>query len=131
MEAAEDVGLFLFDLKLMDSSSHRKSTGVPNGRILDNLTNLIDKDYNVTVRFPMIPGINDDGENIEALGRFLAGLKRVPALHILPFHDLGREKALRFGEGYKMAGKKPPETENIEMTARALRNKNIEVIIGG
>jgi pyruvate formate lyase activating enzyme len=131
LEAAEKIDLFLFDIKLMDSGRHQKATGLPNERILENLSNLIEKDYNVIVRFPLIPGINDDNENIESLGRFLSEMKRIPALHILPFHDLAREKALRFGGQYKMTGIKPPEKEEVEIIADALRKKNIEVIIGG
>jgi len=131
LETAENIDLFLFDIKLMDSGRHQKATGVSNERILKNLSNLIEKGYNVIVRFPLIPGINDDSENIESLGRFLSGLKRIPALHILPFHDLGREKALRFGGQDKMAGKKPPEREDVEIIADVLRKKNIDVRIGG
>jgi pyruvate formate lyase activating enzyme len=131
MKAADKIDLFLFDIKLMDSARHKEATGVPNERILENLSRLIERGYNVTVRFPLIPGINDDRENIEALGQFLSAMKRIPALHILPFHGLAREKALRFGSQYKMFGKKPPEREEVEMIADALRKKNIEVRIGG
>jgi pyruvate formate lyase activating enzyme len=131
MDAAEKTGLFLFDVKLMDSNRHKKATGVPNEQILENLSRLIEKGYNVTVRFPLIPGINDDGENIDSLGRFLSGMKRIPALHILPFHGLGREKALRFGGEYKMTDCKPPETKDVEEIADNLRKRKIQVIIGG
>jgi pyruvate formate lyase activating enzyme len=131
MDAAEKIDLFLFDIKLMDSARYKEATGVPNERILENLSRLIEKGYNVTVRFPLIPGINDDGANIESLGRFLGGLKKTPALHILPFHELGREKALRFGGVYKMSGSVPPEKDRVEEIADALRKRNIEVIIGG
>jgi pyruvate formate lyase activating enzyme len=131
MLTADKVDLFLFDIKLVDSERHKKFTGVMNKRILENLTNLIEKDYNIIVRFPLIPGINDDEENIDSLGRFLSKMKKIPELHILPFHDLGREKALRFGGEYKMSGKKPPEKEDVEIIADALRKQNIEVRIGG
>lgn len=131
MDAAQQTDLFLFDVKLMDSTRHNEAAGVPNERILENLSKLIEKDYNVTVRFPLIPGINDDGADIESLGRFLGSLKKTPALHILPFHELGREKALRFGGLYKMSGSVPPGRERVEEIADALRKRNIEVIIGG
>jgi pyruvate formate lyase activating enzyme len=131
LKTAEKIDLFLFDIKLMDSGRHQKATGVPNERILENLSELIEKGYNVIVRFPLIPGINDDDENIESMGRFLSKMKKIPALHILPFHGLAREKALRFGGQYKMTGTKPPEKEEVEIIAGVLRKKNIDVRIGG
>ena len=46
--------LFLYDLKHMDDGIHKKLTGVSNKQILENLTWLLDNEYAVRVRMPLI-----------------------------------------------------------------------------
>lgn len=52
--------LFLYDIKAMDSDVHKTCTGVGNERILENFTRLADLGANIFVRYPYIPGMNDD-----------------------------------------------------------------------
>ena len=52
--------LFLYDIKAMDADVHKACTGVENGRILENFTRLADRGENIFVRYPYIPGMNDD-----------------------------------------------------------------------
>ncbi len=60
------------DLKLADETLHRKYTGVSNRLILQNLEILRCSAVPCTIRTPLIPGITDTKENIEAIRR-LAG----------------------------------------------------------
>ena len=75
LDIARDVDLFLFDLKMMDEERHRAFTGASNVRILQNLERLSAVHGNILVRFPFIPGVNDDDENVRAMGAFLASLR--------------------------------------------------------
>ncbi|MFH1998984.1 MAG: glycyl-radical enzyme activating protein [Planctomycetota bacterium] len=89
--------LFLYDLKIMDEKKHRTMTGVPNSGILDNLGRLCETQAEILIRFPLIPGINDDEENLGAMGAFIKALPFRPDVEILPLHTMGREKYARLG----------------------------------
>jgi organic radical activating enzyme len=73
-DLASVTDLFLYDVKLIDSSDHRRHTGVPNGPILDNLRKLATLDNEIHVRVPYIPGVNDSEDQIRAIARFVAPL---------------------------------------------------------
>ena len=77
-QICEDVDLFLYDLKHMDSIRHREVTGVPNDVILENLRRLSAAGARCIVRIPLIPGINDDEKNLVESGKFLASLSAYP-----------------------------------------------------
>ena len=62
----QHTDLFLYDLKLMDDDRHRKYTGVSNRLILSNLQRLSAGGAQVIVRIPLIPGVNDDEQNLTA-----------------------------------------------------------------
>jgi pyruvate formate lyase activating enzyme len=94
---AEHVDLFLYDLKLMDGDRHRQATGVPNDEILHNLEQLDRWGRSVWIRVPLVPGVNDDEENLCALADFVRSLSCVRALQVLPYHAGGDEKWLGLG----------------------------------
>jgi pyruvate formate lyase activating enzyme len=128
VSAAAD--LVLFDLKLMSPDRHADYTGAPNDVILSNLQALAAAGQKVVVRFPMIPGINDGPEEIEALLEILRrnGLRRVD---LLPYHRIGMDKYKRLGMECRMNGVMPPEAERVAEIAAALRNEGLTVGIGG
>lgn len=66
--------LFLYDIKAMDSDVHKTCTGVGNERILENFTRLADLGANIFVRYPYIPGMNDD--QAEKIAGFLSRCSR-------------------------------------------------------
>ncbi len=64
--------LVLYDIKHLDSATHRELTGVPNELILENLGKLFAlKDRgDIVIRMPLVPGYNDQPENLHTMGRF-------------------------------------------------------------
>lgn len=97
--------LIISDIKHMDPDTHKKYTGVTNKRILKNLTKLAVKtDKDLIIRIPVIPGVNDDMENIEATADFILNdmQGRVRTLQLLSFMRLGEEKYQSLGIPYKM-----------------------------
>ena len=86
--------LVLYDLKEMDPERHRKYTGVDNARILENLKKMSNQmNCEIWVRVPVIPGYNDDKENILATARFVKeNIHNCTQIHLLPFHRLGEGK---------------------------------------
>lgn len=124
------VDLFLYDLKLMDCERHRDFTGVRNDLILRNLKMLAERKSAVVVRIPIIPGVNDDSDNIEAFSEFLSplGLREID---LLPFHRIGSDKYRRLHLSYGMGGVDPPTAEQMESIALRLRRDGFSVRIGG
>lgn len=98
-EKAADLGTtFLFDIKCMDSEKHRKLTGADNVHILQNLAYLMERDADIIIRLPMIPGCNDSDEDIAQLCVFLNNNKgRYRYAEIMPYHTLGLGKAEKLG----------------------------------
>lgn len=123
--------LFLFDLKLMDSELHRKYTGVPNESILENLKWLTQNNYETVIRIPVIPGINDTEENIEAVGRFLSGLSRKPDVNLLAYHPSAVEKYHRFGMPYLLQDVSPPSEDCMRDISDRLEMFGLNVSTGG
>ncbi len=125
-----NVNLFLFDLKLMDSSRHQHFTGVRNDRILTNLTLLAKSGGAVVVRIPVIPGVNDGEENLTAVSSFLSEI-RLRDIDLLPYHQIATGKYSRLGLEYRMEGLLPPTVEHLHDIAARLRRDGFHVQIGG
>jgi pyruvate formate lyase activating enzyme len=129
LRVRENVDLFFYDLKLMDSERHRQFTGVENELILRNLTMLAEGGSAVVVRVPIIPGVNDDAANLDDLSKFLAplGLREVD---LLPYHRYGSDKYRRLHRAYEMEGVLPPSDAQMELLAERLRRDGFTVRIG-
>lgn len=134
---AKECELFLVDLKLMDSEKHRLYTGVGNELILQNIRYLAEHESTpFSIRIPLIEGINADEQNIESTATFLSSFTShlsSPTTHLLPYHDVGKDKHRRMGstfnpKGYPMA---TPSDETLQRCKEQLENHGLKVIIGG
>ena len=104
--------LFLYDIKLWTSERHQAATGVPNQLILENLRRLTDAGGAVYLRTPIIPGYNDDLEELGCIARFLADLPargQVQKIQLLPYHNYGVGKYVSIGLTSGTAQTRPPE----------------------
>jgi len=122
--------LFLYDLKFMDSEKHKKYTGVSNKLILENLKLLSLKHSNIIVRIPIIPGINDDDDNILETVKFISSLN-LKEINLLPYHKMGIAKYNRLGLSYKLSKIKAPIEEKIKDIELRLKKFNLNIKIGG
>ena len=136
LEAAEYADLFLFDIKHIDPKKHEYYTGVSNRTILSNLGKLDEAlarrgKGRINIRMPLIPGINDDSENLEAVAKLSASLKTLTGVNILPYHSTGEGKYRNLGMEYKMGNVLPPQDEKIAEALDIFRRQNIEAVKGG
>jgi len=90
--AAKLTDLFLYDVKLIDEQLHRRYTGVSNDNILANLRKLGHTHAAIWVRIPLIPGVNNDTENLHATAKLVSDLPGVRRVELLPYHNLGSHK---------------------------------------
>lgn len=128
---AGHVDLFLYDLKLMSEERHREFTGVSVAPIHDNLRWLSEQNASVVVRFPLLPGINDDGDNLRAIGEFLSSLAVLYPLDILPYHRMGVDKYVRLDRGYRMPDLEPPSRERLGAVVGQLSGYGLRVTVRG
>ena len=129
---------YLFvDLKHMDPVAHRRFTGVDNRLILENLRRLAQTGFRgeLVVRVPLVPGCNDDDENLRKTARMVSGLSGLtgssdrsglPApsdrsglpvlrhLELLPYHRLGLDTYRRLGIEYPLPEVAVPTREHMD-----------------
>jgi pyruvate formate lyase activating enzyme len=130
LRISPNTDLFLFDLKLMDEGRHREVTGASNQRILENLRMLAELRGNIRIRFPLVPGINDDPENVRALGALVSslGLTRVD---VLPYHRAGIAKYVRLDAEYRLPDTQPPSSGEVADVVAMLEEHGLRVQVGG
>jgi pyruvate formate lyase activating enzyme len=125
------VDLFLYDLKVMDEARHRAFTGVSNVPILSNLEALARRGHAIVLRVPIVPGMNDDEENIRQTGAFAKSLPGLNRMDVLPYHRAAADKYARFGKVYRLSEIRPPSEQRMAEVARILRGFGLQVKIGG
>lgn len=96
--------IFISDLKHMDSETHKKYTGVNNESVLENLRKLSKVGKHFILRIPVIPGVNDEEDNIKKSARFIVEDldNKVTTLQLLSFMRLGEEKYTSLNIPYQM-----------------------------
>ncbi len=113
-EIAPLVDLIFFDIKHSDPIQHRKLTGVSNELIMSNLRLLDGFGKEIIVRTPIIPGCNDDQDNIDHTAEICRELSSVKIWELLPYHQLGEHKFACLGRDYPLHGIIPPSRELME-----------------
>lgn len=131
LKVAEHTDLFLYDLKHMDPEEHKKYTGVSNEIILKNLRLLAEKGAGLNIRFPVIPGVNDDEGNIRHTADFVRSLPGNQKMNILPYHKAGIDKYDKLGMSYQLEDTEEPSGERMDDIKKELEQFGLEVKIGG
>jgi len=131
MKIADRTDLFLFDLKFMDPEKHRHQTGVSNEQILKNLQTLAERKIPIIIRLPLIPGVNDDADNLSRTGRFAANLDGVRQIDILPYHRAAAGKYVKMNETDPAGGISVPDAEQVQAAIECLEGFGLQVNVGG
>jgi len=132
-EILNTVDLVIYDIKHIDPKIHEKLCGLPNGLILDNLKRISKRgNTEITIRIPIIPGLNDSEDNIIGTARFVASLNsNIRKVEILPYHKLGVKKYERLVRGYACEDVEVPSNDHMQSIKRILENFELDVQIGG
>lgn len=128
---ADKTDMFLCDIKHMDSRTHKEFTGVENELILNNIRELAGTGIDMIIRFPVIPGFNDDPKNIEMTAQFVKSLQNIDRIDILPYNRGGLEKSVRLCADFGLMKTDTPGDEDMENIAEVFRKCGFEVKIGG
>lgn len=114
-EIAPLTNRMFFDIKCLDSDKHERVTGVSNTKILDNFRRLRAElpEVDVVVRTPVIPGVNDSEQDIQAIAEFVSDAGGASAYELLPYHGFGEPKYAKLGKHYRLSHLEPPSAERM------------------
>jgi len=90
------LDMIYYDIKILDNDAHRRHTGVPNQRILDNFEKLSRTGIFLLPRTPLVPGMTDTPDNILAIARYLAKL-HIKSAALLAYNPLWHDKMSKIG----------------------------------
>jgi pyruvate formate lyase activating enzyme len=120
----------LYDLKIMNSFTHRGYTGKPNELILSNAKIVAESGVEAQFRMPVIHGINDDKKNISETANFLHGLgEKALRIEIMPYHRLGTGKYESLGRKYPLPDILSIDEKNLQCVKRNFEDLGITCTI--
>lgn len=119
---------FFCDIKMIDDERHRMYTGSGNSLILDNIARLIRQGSNITVRYPLIPTVNDSDSDIVALGKWLLAQGKDVKTELMPYHRLGVGKYAMLGRPYAFGDLRAPDKSEVQKSAQLLRSLGVDCI---
>jgi len=125
------VDHFLFDYKLSDPDDHKRFTGVSNELILENLAYLYKNGATITLRCPIIPGVNDTQEHLLAIHELSLDYPDLVGIELLPYHDMGKSKAESIGLDIPFEELKTTPKEKSENWLNILRTLGTEKAVMG
>lgn len=132
LEVAKRADYFLYDIKVMDSNIHKDYTDVHNEKILSNLKLLASTGANISIRIPLIKGVNDDNDNIHKTAYFISQLEgKKKQVNVLPYHRVARKKYEKLGVKYDERGMDIPSEERLLEIDSIFKEYKINIIIGG
>lgn len=124
-ELLKYTSLILLDIKHIDDAEHKKLTGHSNNSILDFACYLSEKNIPTWIRHVVVPEITYNEEYLSCLGKFLADLKNIKALDVLPYHDMAIPKYENLGLNYPLKNT-PPLTKEEAINAKNIIIKSIK-----
>lgn len=107
--------LVLLDIKHIDEKAHKELTGHTNQNILEFAKYLSDIQKLVWIRHVLVPTINTDEVYLKRLHQFVAQLKNVERVEVLPYHTLGAYKWKELGLEYPLEGIPTPSDQQLQI----------------
>lgn len=115
--------LVLADIKHIDPEKHKDLTGRDNANILDCLRYMSEVGEPMWIRHVLVPEITDVDEYLYRTREFIAQLKTVERVEVLPYHTLGIFKWDELGIPYTLKDVDPPAPERVEHATKILRGE--------
>jgi pyruvate formate lyase activating enzyme len=124
------VDLALTDIKAINPAVHQANTGINNTQILENLLR-ISFLTKVIVRIPVIPGVNDNMDEIHQIAEFARLMSSVDTIHLLPYHEYGENKYDLLGRIYPMSDPESIAESKMEALKKEVESLGFSCHIGG
>ena len=115
------VDLFLLDLKQIDDVKHRALTGVSNESALALAQFLSERGKRMWIRHVLVPGWTTGEDDLRRLSDFVASLKTVDRVEVLPYHAMALHKYEELRLPYRLGDTPAPTAEEIARAEEILR----------
>jgi len=128
--ALPHTDLFLYDLKLWNNKQHLAFTKAPNNQIQSNLSRLAQSGAKISLRLPLIAGLNDSLADMEQIARWLnqEGIRPI-SLNLLPYHEYGNNKYTQ--TGLSPPSFTPPSQDHLHQLKAFWEHRGQKTAIGG
>ena len=117
----QSTSLVILDLKEIDPEKHRQLTGQDNANILAMARHISELGVPLWIRHVLVPGLTDDEEGLRRTADFIASLRTVQRVEVLPYHTLGLFKWEKLGIPYPLPDAVPPTAEQVRRAEELLR----------
>lgn len=111
--------LVMLDIKHSDPEMHKWLCKVDQAPVIAFGNKLRERKIEVLIRHVCVPGITDQDQELEDVGRIIAHWPNVKSLDVLPYHTMGKKKYDKLGMPYRLDGVEPLPKEE----ARIARGK--------
>jgi len=115
------TSLVILDLKEIDEERHIRLTGKTNANILAMARRVAALGVPLWIRHVLVPRLTDDEAGLVKMADFIASLKTVQRVEVLPYHTLGLFKWEKLGIAYPLPEAVPPTAEEVARAERLLR----------
>lgn len=113
-ELLENTDRILLDIKYTNDEMYLKYAGCSMAKPLEFLEYVNEKNIPVTVRQVIIPGLNDNDENIEKLAGVIKKYRCIDGYELLPFKKICKVKYEKMGIDFKFDSYNTPTSAEIE-----------------
>lgn len=122
-EILKYTDLILLDVKALTNSKYKKMTG----KSIDEFNYFLDKiqklDKKIWIRQVIVPNINDTEEYILKLKKYLAKIKNIDRIDLLPYHSMGVDKYKKLNMKYRLEGTPNMNKDNLKKLDKLLKAK--------
>lgn len=112
--------LVLLDIKHINDEKSKKLVGFSNKLELEFAKYLSAHHIPIWIRQVLVPGYTDDEQDLLKLKDFIASLKTVQKIEILPYHDMGKFKWKKLGFDYALENTRNANLEDVEKAKKIL-----------
>jgi len=109
-----NLDLVILDIKSGDPELYRRVTSAELEPTLRFARRLNAMGKPVWVRFVLVPGLTDDPVNIRTVAEFVAPMRNVEWVEVLPFHQMGAFKWQSLGLDYALDTTPSPTAEQVK-----------------
>jgi len=125
------VDLVLYDIKTLNRTLHKRYTSVDNQLILENAMRIADMGKDLIIRMILIPGVNDNDDEITGRLTFIKNLGISCQVDIIKYHKLGAGKYAGLGMIEMMDGTPECSGELADHAVNIAKQMGLSVTIGG
>ena len=116
--------LFLLDIKHIDPVKHIALVGASNVNTLTLAAFLSERGVRMWIRHVLVPGVTTDEADLRRLSEFIALLKTVDRVEVLPYHAMALHKYEELHLPYRLSETPAPTAGEIARAEEILRVKD-------